>query len=171
MLLQFLSLFDVYEGKVAEQVLQAIFDVKPELVEDIDFGGSCQSWFLSVRRVATHHGSTFADEFYQTLSPHSAFVAKTYFNHLRKLEDPRLGDLEPVVTALAYFVQAEWTKLVVLLEAEERDEEVEQQQEFVVDQLVGMTVNVDYGDEIGRRKMFELMRSSNAPLSLPAHAC
>jgi condensin complex subunit 3 len=34
----------------------------------------------------------------------------------------------------------------------------EAEHEFIVRQLVGMAVNLDYGDEIGRRKMFELMR-------------
>ena len=38
--MQFLKLFDIYTGKVADQVLDAIFDVKPELVEAIDFSGS-----------------------------------------------------------------------------------------------------------------------------------
>lgn len=62
------------------------------------------------------------------------------------------------MTALAYHIQAEWTKLVVLLESEERDESAELMQEFTVGELVSMAVNVDYGDEIGRRKMFELIR-------------
>lgn len=83
-----------------------------------------------------------------------------YFNHLRENGDARLADIEPVVTALAYFMQAEWTKLVVLLEAEEREEVDQLMQEFVVGQLVQMAVHLDYGDEIGRRKMFELMSGS-----------
>lgn len=70
------------------------------------------------------------------------------------------------MTALAFFIQAEWTQLVVLLESEERREDREAEHEFIVRQLVGMAVNLDYGDEIGRRKMFELMRESNSSLSL-----
>jgi condensin complex subunit 3 len=155
--IQFLELFDVYEGKVAEKVLEAMFETKQELVEDIDFGGDLP---LSPppSRVHLRFFPIPSDAFYQTLTPHTSFLARVYFNHLRKLEDPRLIDLEPVVTALGFFIQAEWTKLVVLLEAEERDEEGELEQEFVVSELVGIAVNVDYGDEIGRRKMFELMR-------------
>lgn len=62
------------------------------------------------------------------------------------------------MTALAFYLQSAWTQLVVALEAEERDEEQELQQQFIVGELVGIAVNLDYGDEIGRRKMFELMR-------------
>lgn len=62
------------------------------------------------------------------------------------------------MTALAYYIQAEWIKLSVVLESEEKDEDVSAALEFVVGELVGIAVNVDYGDEIGRRKMFELMR-------------
>jgi condensin complex subunit 3 len=69
-----------------------------------------------------------------------------------------LSDVEPVVTALAFYLQSAWTQLVVALEAEERDEDQELQQQFIVGELVGIAVNLDYGDEIGRRKMFELMR-------------
>lgn len=83
-----------------------------------------------------------------------------YFNHLRDANDARLGDLEPVMTALAYFIDNEWTKLVVLVEAEVKEDAAEQAAEFVVGELVGIAVNADYGDEIGRRKMFDLMRAS-----------
>lgn len=152
---QFLKLFDVANGKVAEQVLTAIFDVMPGLVENIDFGGGLPAGSLRLVPSLTRHPP---DAFYEELTPHSAFTARVFFNHLRTLEDPRLADIEPVVTALAFFIQAEWTKLVVLLEAEEHDEAAEVEQEFVVGELVAMAVNVDYGDEIGRRKMFELMR-------------
>ena len=64
------------------------------------------------------------------------------------------------MTAVAFYLQSAWTQLVVALEAEERDEEQELQQQFIVGELVGIAVNLDYGDEIGRRKMFELMRMS-----------
>lgn len=45
-----------------------------------------------------------------------------------------------------------------MLDSEERDGDREFRTEFIVGELVGMAVNVDYGDEIGRRRMFELMR-------------
>ncbi|KAL8290386.1 hypothetical protein RQP46_002644 [Phenoliferia psychrophenolica] len=135
-IVKFLELLDLSEGTIAEKALLAIFDAKPELVETIDFG----------------------DEYYNSLTPSTAFLARVYLQHLRDANDARLGDLEPVMTALAYFIDNEWTKLVVLVEAEEKDDEAERSAEFVVAELVGIAVNADYGDEIGRRKMFDLMR-------------
>lgn len=57
-------------------------------------------------------------------------------------------------------MQAAWTQLVVSLDADERDTDTERQLQFIVGELVNVAINLDYGDEIGRRKMFELMRKS-----------
>ncbi|GAA5841466.1 hypothetical protein JCM9279_000662 [Rhodotorula babjevae] len=135
----FIALFDLHQDEglgVAEKALEALFEVRPDLVESVDFD----------------------DSFYQSLMPATAFLVRVYLNHLREAESPILADVEPVVTALAYHLQSEWTQLVVSLEADERNDEREGSGEFVVGELVGVAVNLDYGDEIGRRKMFELMR-------------
>ncbi|GAA5979389.1 hypothetical protein JCM10908_002905 [Rhodotorula pacifica] len=135
----FIGLFDVHsaEGKtIAEKALEAMFEVRPDVVEGVEL----------------------TDDFYQTLTPLTAFLVRTYLDYLRNNESPLLADVEPVVTALAFYLQSAWTQLVVALEAEERDEVQELQQQFIVGELVGIAVNLDYGDEIGRRKMFELMR-------------
>ncbi len=71
------------------------------------------------------------------------------------------------MTALAFFVQAEWAQLIALLDGAERDERRELVHEFIVGELVGMSVSLDYGDEIGRRKMFELMREMLQHHALP----
>ncbi|GAA5928774.1 hypothetical protein JCM3775_004631 [Rhodotorula graminis] len=136
---EFVALFDLHQDEglcVAEKALEALFEVRPDLVENVDFD----------------------DSFYQSLTPATAFLVRVYLNHLRDAESPLLADVEPVVTALAYHLQASWTQLVVALEADERNDEREGTGEFVVGELVGVAVNLDYGDEIGRRKMFELMR-------------
>ncbi|GAA5963743.1 hypothetical protein JCM3765_006835 [Sporobolomyces pararoseus] len=145
---EFIKLFDVYGeegGKVAEKAVEALVEVRPDMLNDYEFG----------------------DDFFQSLTPASAFLARVYFSYLRSESNPLLSDIEPVVTALAFFIQAEWTQLVVLLESEERREDREAEHEFIVRQLVGMAVNLDYGDEIGRRKMFELMREMLQHSSLP----
>lgn len=87
-------------------------------------------------------------------------MVRTYLDYLRERESPMLSDVEPVVTALAFYLQSAWTHFVVSLEAEERDEDTERDQQLVVGELVRIAINLDYGDEIGRRKMFELMRTS-----------
>lgn len=155
--IQLMRRFDIYDGKAAEHVAEAVFESRPESIENVDFGGEALQW--SAHHALMLTSNPFTDNFYQSLTPHSAFVARVYFSYLRQTEDSRLADLEPVVTALAYYIQAEWTKLVVLLEAQERDEQAELMQEFIVGELVTMAVSVDYGDEIGRRKMFELIRT------------
>ncbi|BGO88973.1 hypothetical protein NBRC10512_005103 [Rhodotorula toruloides] len=132
----FFDLFDEEGQKVAEKALEALFEVRPDLIQDVEF----------------------SDDFYQTLTPSTAFLVRVYLNYLRAVDSPLLADLEPVVTALAFHLQAAWTQLVVALEADERDEQKEAREEFIVGELVGIAVNLDYGDEIGRRKMFELMR-------------
>ncbi|GAA6000576.1 hypothetical protein JCM10207_004558 [Rhodosporidiobolus poonsookiae] len=144
----YIELFDVFdeEGRaVAEKALEALFEVRPDLLDEVEFN----------------------DAFYQSLNPSTAFLARVYLDYLRTSNSPALPDVEPVVTALSYFIQAEWTQLVVLLEAQERDEEKEARAEFVVGELVGIAVHLDYGDEIGRRKMFELMREMLQHSSLP----
>ncbi|BGP22271.1 condensin complex subunit 3 [Rhodotorula toruloides] len=135
----FVSFFDLFDEdgqKVAEKALEALFEVRPDLIQDVEF----------------------SDDFYRTLMPPTAFLVRVYLNYLRNVDSPLLADLEPVVTALAFHLQAAWTQLVVALEADERDEDKEAREEFIVGELVGIAVNLDYGDEIGRRKMFELMR-------------
>ncbi|GAA5998124.1 condensin subunit YCG1 [Rhodotorula paludigena] len=135
----FVGLFNLHKEEgvaVAEKALEAVFEVRPDLVEGIEF----------------------TDSYYQTLTPSTALLARVYLDYLRNVESPALADTEPVVTALAYFLQSAWTELVVALEADERNDEREANGEFIVGELVGIAVHLDYGDEIGRRKMFELMR-------------
>ncbi|BGP19048.1 hypothetical protein JCM10213_009242 [Rhodosporidiobolus nylandii] len=146
---EFVSLFDVHDdegAKVAEKALEAVFEVRPDLVEEVDFD----------------------EDFYRALTPSLAFLARVYLNHLRAANSPALADVEPVVTALAFHIQAAWTTLVVALESEEKDEEREREGEFVLGELVGIAVDADYADEIGRRKMFELMREMLQHSLLPA---
>ncbi|GAA5857357.1 hypothetical protein JCM8547_002238 [Rhodosporidiobolus lusitaniae] len=138
---RFVELFDIVEGgeksrEVGEKALEALFEVRPDLVEEVEFD----------------------DGFYRSLTPSLAFLSRVYLDHLRSAQSHALSDVEPVVTALAFFIQSQWTQLVVVLESEEKDEQRASEEEFIVGELVGIAVNLDYGDEIGRRKMFELMR-------------
>ncbi|POY70728.1 hypothetical protein BMF94_6138 [Rhodotorula taiwanensis] len=136
----FVGLFDVYttDGKaIAEKALEGLFELRPDLIESIDLSD---------------------ESFFQTLTPATALLVRTYIDHLRAQESSRLADVEPVATALAFYLQAAWTQLVVSLDADERDTDTERQLQFIVGELVNVAINLDYGDEIGRRKMFELMR-------------
>ena len=79
----------------------------------------------------------------------------------------------PVMTALAFKIQALYNDLLrkVQNDAEnkafgtetDQEEEMEDAQ-FVLGELMKIAVNMDYADEIGRRKMFALVREYNRKL-------
>jgi condensin complex subunit 3 len=59
----------------------------------------------------------------------------------------------PVVTALAFYIQDEYNKMV-----NSEEEEDILNRSFIVGELLRLAINLDYADEIGRRKMFQLAR-------------
>jgi condensin complex subunit 3 len=67
--------------------------------------------------------------------------------------------LIPVVTALAFRIQDEFNKLVPSLNDEDAGDTNELA--FVVGELLQLATNLDYADEIGRRKMFQLASGFN----------
>ena len=89
-------------------------------------------------------------------------------------DDGRLESSLPVVTALAFKIQASYNDLLEQIQVyeearildehneEEQDanEEARADQEFVICEMLRLAVNLDYADEIGRRKMFGLVRTS-----------
>ena len=60
----------------------------------------------------------------------------------------------PEVTRLAFYIQ-KYTNAYF----ENVDEDAKQELEFIVEQLLQIALIMDFGDEIGRRKMFGLLRS------------
>lgn len=68
-----------------------------------------------------------------------------------------MEDTIPVVTALAFRIQDEYNNLVTSTNDEAEDI---QERAFMVGELLKLAVNLDYVDEIGRRKMFQLARES-----------
>jgi condensin complex subunit 3 len=64
----------------------------------------------------------------------------------------------PVVTSLAFRTQDEYNKLVNLANGEEAGVD---QRASVVGELLQLAVHLDYADETGRRKMFQLTRKIN----------
>ena len=60
----------------------------------------------------------------------------------------------PEVTRLAFYIQR-YTNAYF----ENVDEDAKQELEFIVEQLIQIALVMDFGDEIGRRKMFGLLRS------------
>ena len=71
----------------------------------------------------------------------------------------------PVVTALAFRTQDEYNKLVGTVTGEEEGNVDERA--FIVSELLKLGVHLDYADETGRRKMFQLTREMISQANLP----
>lgn len=114
------------------------------------------------------------DNYWSTLTSETAFLARVFVDHCIASDDHnRLEAALPVVTALAFHIQETYNAIQedvakqeeeqavgVIVDEELRhkreDERIER--EFVVGELLGLAVGLDYSDEIGRRKMFALVR-------------
>ncbi|KAI1345693.1 nuclear condensing complex subunit [Xylaria sp. FL0043] len=117
----------------------------------------------------------FDDKFWETLSAESVFVARSFNDFCRNEGNGKYEALVeeklPEVTKIAYFLER---YLNVMIEAirkvnnqenvEEDEEEDTVEQEFIVEQLLHIVLTLDYSDEVGRRKMFALLRQA---LSIP----
>ncbi|KAI9729659.1 MAG: hypothetical protein M1818_008412 [Claussenomyces sp. TS43310] len=121
---------------------------------------------------------SFDDHFWDTLSAESVFMARSFNEFCRQEDNVRLDALVeermPEVTKLAYYLQRYISVLIdalkriatqELIEGEEEEDTVEQ--EFIVEQLLHIAHTLDYSDEVGRRKMFALLRQSLAVPDLP----
>ncbi|KAI1093339.1 condensin subunit Cnd3 [Rostrohypoxylon terebratum] len=117
----------------------------------------------------------FDDNFWETLSAESVFIARSFNDFCRTEANGKYESLVeerlPEVTKLAFFLER---YLNVLIEAIKRvnsqdntegdEEEDTVEQEFIVEQLLHIILTLDYSDEVGRRKMFALLRQT---LSIP----
>ncbi|KAH9837531.1 nuclear condensing complex subunit [Rhodofomes roseus] len=152
----FLTLFDLVEGKIAEDALVSVFTVRADIFDNIGF----------------------EDEYWEALTPERTFLARVFVDHcVAQKDDARLETVLPVVTALAFRIQATYNELLARIQQDEEDrllrsgmsgededeerarrEEERMDGEFVIGEMLRLAVNLDYADEIGRRKMFQLVR-------------
>ncbi|KAL2062694.1 hypothetical protein VTL71DRAFT_5766 [Oculimacula yallundae] len=118
---------------------------------------------------------TFDDNFWDTLSAEAVFMARSFNDFCRNEGNGKFEALieekMPEVTKLAFYLQRYITVLVEALKriveqepSEDEDEEDTVEQEFIVEQLLHIARTLDYSDEVGRRKMFALLRQT---LSIP----
>lgn len=118
---------------------------------------------------------TFDDNFWETLTAESVFMARSFNEFCRNEGNGKYEDLVeeklPEVTKLGFYLERYVKVLVDALKrvkqqeengAEEEEDTVEQ--EFIVEQLLHIAMTLDYSDEVGRRKMFSLLRQT---LSIP----
>jgi condensin complex subunit 3 len=123
------------------------------------------------------------DAFWKELSPESAVLARVFIEHCIEMKyEARLEAASlPVVTAFAFHLQDAYNALLdTLQEAEnaqllnagedEDDEEVERREEdlakreVILAELLRMALKLDYMDEIGRRKVFSVVRKRLASI-------
>ncbi|EDR03702.1 chromosome condensation complex protein [Laccaria bicolor S238N-H82] len=148
--LALLKLFDLANGGVAADALLSIFTTNETIFDNLVFG----------------------DNYWVNLTPESAFLARVFVDHCKATKDEvRLEAALPVVTALAFRIQDAYNKLLEGndIDAEERllGSIKRNDKEFVISELLKLAVNLDYTDEIGRRKMFKLVRDMLSKEALP----
>ena len=138
----------------------------------------------------------FLDPYWTSLTPERAFLARVFVDHCCETDNSaRLEATLPVVTALAFRIQEAYNGLVdVVRESDEnqtflrpegllkkprdcfiiertldlaKDEDDRADKEFIISEMLKLGVKLDYSDEIGRRKMFQLLRKFVEPAILP----
>ncbi|KAL8704663.1 MAG: hypothetical protein Q9201_002197 [Fulgogasparrea decipioides] len=170
------------DGTVAEQAAPPSLDGLLELLERIDVVNSAAGNGIATEamkefwsgRPDYRNAVSFDDPFWDQLTPESVFIARS-FNDFCKEQGGKLGSIAeekmPEVTKLAFFLQRytndliDWIRYNRVLSEGEQEDTVEK--EFVVEQLLHIAKALDYTDEIGRRKMFALLRETLAIAELP----
>ena len=117
----------------------------------------------------------FVESFWDRLTPESVFMARSFNDFCRSQGDGKVDITEeeklPEVTKLAFVIEQHTKDLIRCLQDNQAREESEQEdtveQEFIVEQLLHIAKTMDYSDEVGRRKMFSLLRELLAIAELP----
>ncbi|KAJ7844433.1 nuclear condensing complex subunit [Mycena olivaceomarginata] len=129
------------QQKKNRNALTSIFDTRPDIFEDLYFG-------------------------------EKAFLVRVFVDHCK--EDKGRGEQKiesggiPVVTSCAFRIQHGYNALVTLDEAVHQDDDgAYEDNVFILGELLKLAVNLDYSDEIGRRKMFALVRDMLTSYALP----
>ncbi|KIW74461.1 hypothetical protein Z517_12401 [Fonsecaea pedrosoi CBS 271.37] len=116
----------------------------------------------------------FDDEFWDNLTPESAFMARTFNDYCQANLNYQemVQEKMPEVTRLGFHLQKHINELLTRVKnARESDSDemiaLQAEQEFIVEQLLYIAQSLDYTDEIGRRKMFSLLRHALSMAELP----
>ena len=157
-LLELLERIDIVnsgvEEGIASEAMQDFWDGRPDYQEAVSFN----------------------DPFWDHLSPESAFMARSFNDYCRQQANKKyemaVEEKMPEVTKLAFFLQRYTNILIDILrrnsmrcDGDEEEDTVEW--EFIVEQLLHIAKTLDYTDEVGRRKMFALLRETLAIAELP----
>ncbi|CAJ0760928.1 8780_t:CDS:10, partial [Entrophospora sp. SA101] len=128
-LLQLLNRLDVVRSNIAQEVLLSIFKERPDLLKDL----------------------RFEDNIWDELTAEKIFFICVFCEY-HKEDANKLDELLPEVTRFAFYLQKYHNCLI------EAKSDIEQTNyEFIVTQFLLLAKLLDYGDEIGRRKMHSLL--------------
>ncbi|KAF6764231.1 nuclear condensing complex subunit [Ephemerocybe angulata] len=164
-LIRFLALFDVIGSgeAIAVDTLISIFVTRPDIPEAF----------------------VFPEQYWQHLTPESAVLARVFVEYcIKNGNEARLEAAAlPVVTAFAFIFQEAYNHLLNVLqkieaaklvaagldEYEDEDalEEELAKKEVILGELLRMALKLDYMDEIGRRKVFTVVKEMLAHPQLP----
>ncbi|KAL4791566.1 nuclear condensing complex subunit [Aspergillus venezuelensis] len=117
----------------------------------------------------------FDEAFWEGMTAESAFLLRS-FNEFCRVEnegkyDSLADEKIPVVTALAMYLHKYMTELLqrkkLAKDATDVNDDETVEIEFIVEQLLHIAMTLDYSDEVGRRKMFTLLREALAVPELP----
>ena len=169
--------------KAAKETAPANVEALHELLERIDVVNSGVENGIASEALKEFWGSrpdyqeaiSFDDPFWDHLSAESVFMARSFNEFCRAQGGKYESTVEekmPEVTKLAFFLQRYTNDLINALKrinaaGEGVEEEDTVEQEFIVEQLLYIAQSLDYSDEVGRRKMFSLLREILAIAELP----
>jgi condensin complex subunit 3 len=159
-LLAFLGSFDLRESAVVEDALLSVFVTRVDVFDALEFDGTYLLTGMPLRHPSSDLKNT--EEFWHGLTPEKVFLVRVFVDHcVSTKENARLEKVLPVVTAHAFRIQDAYNTLLDSLAAAEEaggDEEVTDDREFVLAELLRLALNLDYADEIGRRRLEQFVR-------------
>ncbi|KAI4277931.1 MAG: hypothetical protein LQ337_001414 [Flavoplaca oasis] len=174
----------VSEYGTVQQATPPSLDGLLELLERIDVVNSAGSNGIAIEAMTDFWSGrrdyrdaiSFDDPFWDNLTPESVFVARSFNDFCKGEEDGKFEAIAeakmPEVTKLAFFVQRYVNDLINSIrhnnaQSEDEPEQDTVEKEFIVEQLLHIAEALDYSDEIGRRKMFALLREILTIAELP----
>ena len=173
-LLAFLGTFDLRESAVVEDALLSVFVTRVDVFDALEFDGAHLLYGIaSEPRPSTNLKNI--EEFWHGLTPEKVFLVRVFVDHcVSSKENARLEKVLPVVTAHAFRIQDAYNSLLDSLAAAEGtggDDEVTDDREFVLAELLRLALNLDYADEIGRRRLEQFVRTYHVSVPVLSFHC
>ena len=170
-------------GTLADQAALPTLDVLLELLERIDIVNSAGGHGIALEamkgfwsgRPDYRDAIAFDQAYWDNLTPERSFLVRSFQDFCKDAEDGKFESLAeermPEVTKLAFFLQRYVNDLIKCIQYNnglgDTAPEDTVEAEFVVEQLLYIAKALDYTDEIGRRKLFALLRETLGVAELP----